>query len=42
MSGKVTEAVVAKIETPTELVKEEEIQQKMCLVWHMRILKLIM
>ena len=32
MSGKVTEAVVAKIETPTELVKEEEIQQNVSMV----------
>lgn len=32
MGGKVTEAVVAKIETPTELVKEEEIQQNVSMV----------
>ena len=32
MSGKVTEAVVAKIEMPTELVKEEEIQQNVSMV----------
>lgn len=32
MSKEVTEAVVAKIETPAELVREEELQQSNSLV----------